>query len=140
MPSASGSAIDELKVSSDATAGNYEELRTDVVATVTYNDGNVLEDRTRGGDAVHRYDPVKKNPFCRFDFDVNTDPTAAWGILGLNPGGDKAWTMKIGEARHTGIMIIEGPEETYNSETGVYNMSVTFRPRGSAWVNTRDTG
>ena len=138
MPSVSGQAIDELKISTDAQVGNLVELKTDIVGTFTHNKGNNLEDRTRGGDEYHRYDPVKKNPFCRVEFDVNTDVAASWGVIGLDSDGERAFTYKIGAVRETGVMIIEGPEETYNSENGVYQTVITFRPRGKAWVTTRE--
>ena len=139
MPSVSGSRITELQISTDAAVGNYQELATDIVDTVNYNNGRVLEDRTRGGDAVRRYDDLKPNPSIQFTFDVNSDVDASWGVLMLDASGERAFTMRVGEARITGSGKIEGPTMTYNSQTGVAQEQLTIRPVGRAWVNTRDT-
>ena len=140
MPSVTGKEVDELQVSTDGTTGNYQELKTDVIDTFTYNKGRVLEDRTRGGDVTRRYDELKPNPSLEINYDNNDDADASWGVVMLGTGGPRAFTAKVGAARVTGIGNIEGPTWIYNSQTGVSQIRVTIRPVGSAWAETRDTG
>ena len=139
MPSVSGSAIDLLQISTDDSTSNYEELKSDIIQTVNYDDGRNLEDRTRGGDVVRRWEPLKPNPSIEFTFDVNTDLDGAWGVLMLDNKGSRAFNMKIGQRQTTGVAEIEGPRETYNTQTGIAQISVVLRPVGLAWINTRVT-
>ena len=142
MPIINGSLIDELKISTDATVGNYVELKGDVTGNVRLNRGRRSQDVPSGADAHLGRTRIKGQPSLTIPFRTNSDVTGSWGVLGLGVDTPRAFTMKVGDTRLTGIAMVDDDEDTYDTATALGQFSVTLRPATgqASWVSARDAG
>lgn len=140
MADISSALIEEFKVSTDETTANYVELADYTIGTFRLNRGRQTTVRTGGRDRTVRNFPVKPNPSMSQGFRPDTSATGAWGVLsGGNPR--RAFTVKVGTLRVTGIAVLEDQDLDYETATAVGNFPMNFTSGGGdGWVFAHDGG
>ena len=140
MPSIRGEAVQSCQISTDDATDNLKELRLDLLQGMVINKGVVAQQRTRGGDAIQRYDKLKADPSIELIFDPEMSEDRAYRLVVLTDADDQVFDIKIGtdtqnEGLHvSGKCVVLEPTTNYDSATGEATIRCVLRGRGEAWT------
>lgn len=140
-----GHRLSSLKISSDDTTGNLQELSTDVTDTIRYRPGQQFSDRyvPEGGMKV----PGPSMPELEIPFRTNVALNANWQLLVISPEGERAFEAVwiVDSTNNVGIKIVgfcwvqvnevDHEVPTRKSTTGITLLN--SRPAG--WVKSAST-
>ena len=142
MPTLTGQEIHSFQVSTDDQIANLKELKLNLLDTLTYNEGRRVVERTRGGDAVARYQVVKPNPSIELSMEPDTATNAAYRVLLNDTDGNRVFRIEIpdGSASQGAIIsgrcTIDAPIFTTAHADAQSSIRLTLRPVGAKWSKT----
>ena len=146
MPSIRGEAVASCEISTDNTTANFQDLKTDLLQTLTYDKGIRTQERTRGGDAVARYERMKPDPSIELYFDPEVAANRAYALVMASDAEEQQFDIKIwagiGQGNQgvhfSGLATVTESVLTYNNTDGEASIRVTLRPVGDAWTEDTD--
>ena len=128
MPVIDSELIDSLKISSDATTNNLQELKADAQGNIRLQRGRSSIVRTTGANATEARARIKAQSFITIPFRSNTDTTRSMGVAFFGADTPRAFEVKIGQLKVSGVALIDDDEQTYDTTNAQAGFTVTLRP------------
>ena len=116
-----------------------QELKTELIETLTYNNGRRLVERTRAGDVAVRFQPVKSSPSLELVFDPDIATNKSFQSIMDSPAKGFEFRVLDGVTETSGVIVtgsgwVEGGQLDLESPTGNASLRATIRPDGSEWL------
>lgn len=131
----SGVPLKSFEISTDATVGNYEELKAEIVQAMRYNPGRRTSRMPRGGQAV--YVQAASDPSFTLTYEPDAANNGSIDVIMLAAAGQAhAFKAQLADSsaaandgyQVTGVCLFEDGETTFDQDAQTVVSVVILRP------------